>query len=311
MLNKYLPIVKNVALSRLMVENNDYRTTVFLAGTGRSGTTWIANIINYKNAYRLMFEPFHSQKVGLVRHFRYRQYIRPENREKKFMRPAKAILSGKVRNTWVDILNRKLYVSRRLVKDIRSNHFLKWIKTNFPEIPIILLLRHPCAVAYSKLKLGWETHLDEFLAQDELVADYLDPFRSEIESAKTTYEKHIFMWCIENYVPLKQFSDGEIHLTFYENFCMHPEREVERLFSFLNENYTEDVFDTINLPSAFTRKGSAIRVGESLIESWKKHLSHHQVRRGMEILSIFGLQNFYSDDALPLVNGDEKVIMNF
>lgn len=311
MLNKYLPIVKNVALSRLMVENNDYRTTVFLAGTGRSGTTWIANIINYKNAYRLMFEPFHSQKVGLVRHFRYRQYIRPENREKKFMRPAKAILSGKVRNTWVDILNRKLYVSRRLVKDIRSNHFLKWIKTNFPEIPIILLLRHPCAVAYSKLKLGWETHLDEFLAQDELVADYLDPFRSEIESAKTTYEKHIFMWCIENYVPLKQFSDGEIHLTFYENFCMHPEREVERLFSFLNENYTEDVFDTINLPSAFTRKGSAIRVGESLIESWKKHLSHHQVRRGMEILSIFGLQNFYSDDALPLVNGDGKVIMNF
>lgn len=311
MLTKYLPMAKNVAMSRLMLENDDYRYTVFLAGTGRSGTTWVANIINYANAYRLMFEPFHSEKVGQVRHFRYRQYIRPENQEAKFVGPVKAILSGRVRNSWVDILNKKIYVKKRLVKDIRSNHFLKWIKTCFPEIPIILLLRHPCAVAYSKLKLGWETHLDEFLAQDDLMEDYLHPFRSEIEKARTLYEKHIFMWCIENYVPLKQFSDGEIHLAFYENFCMKPELEVEKLFTFLKENYTEDVFSTMELPSAFTRKESAIRQGESLIESWKKHLSHEQIQRAVEILGLFGLHNLYSYEAPPLINGNSHVIGNY
>lgn len=311
MLNRYLPMAKNIAVSRLMLENNDYRSTVFLAGTGRSGTTWVANIINYANAYRLMFEPFHSEKVGQVRHFRYRQYIRPGNQDAKFIGPVKAILSGQVRNSWVDILNKKIYVRKRLVKDIRSNHFLKWIKTRFPEIPVILLLRHPCAVAYSKLKLEWETHLDEFLAQDDLMEDYLYPFKLEIETAKTLYEKHIFMWCIENYVPLKQFSDGEIHLAFYENFCINPELEVEKLFAFLKEDYTEDVFSTMELPSAFTRKESAIRKGESLIESWKKHLSPEQIQRAVEILTLFGLQNLYSYEALPLVSADRNVIGDY
>jgi hypothetical protein len=45
--------------------NNDFRNTIFLAGTGRSGTTWLSNIINYKNEYRYMFEPFQSKKVNI------------------------------------------------------------------------------------------------------------------------------------------------------------------------------------------------------------------------------------------------------
>jgi hypothetical protein len=33
-------------------------------------------------------------------------------------------------------------------------------------------------------------------------------------------------WCIENYVPLKQFKRGEIHLAFCESFCEKPESEL-------------------------------------------------------------------------------------
>jgi hypothetical protein len=159
--------------------------------------------------------------------------------------------------------------------------------------------------------LEWETHLEEFLAQDDLMEDFINPFASEIENAKTTYEKHIFMWCIENYVPINQFTDGQIHLAFYENFCINPEREVERLFSFLNENYEEKIFDTVNLPSAFTRKESAIRKGESLIGGWKKQLTNEQVRRAMEILGIFGLQNLYSEEPFPLVNDERNALAKF
>ena len=37
--------------------------TIIIAGVGRSGTTLLAETINYDNQFRLMFEPFHKYKV--------------------------------------------------------------------------------------------------------------------------------------------------------------------------------------------------------------------------------------------------------
>jgi hypothetical protein len=211
-----------------------------------------------------------------------------------------------VRNPWIDGHNRKLIAKKRLIKDVRANHLLKWIKANFPEIPIVLLLRHPCAVAYSKLALNWNTHLDEFLSQEELMQDFLGPFRDEIESVESVFDKHIFLWCIENYVPLKQFRTGEFHLAFYELFCAQPEHEVDRLFHFLGENYDKRVFKSAEKPSTLARLESAVVSHDSPTEGWKRHLSREQVRRSLDILGLFGLDAIYSDQSLPRITGEEN-----
>lgn len=280
--------------------------TIFLAGTGRSGTTWAANIVNYDQRYRLIFEPFHPHKVDAVRNFRYRQYLRPDDDRKEFVKPARRILRGNLSNRWTDKHSGKIRGkhSRILIKDIRANHLLRWIMARFPEVLIILLLRHPCAVAYSKLCLGWDTHLGEFLDQPDLMDDFLGPFRREIGNAGNDFEKHVFMWCVENYVPLRQFASGEIHLAFYENFCTRPKREIGRLFSFLDEPYGPEAHKRVAEPSALVRKGSAINTGENLVENWKKHITKVQVVRAMEILTLFGLQEIYSEDPLPLISGE-------
>lgn len=309
MFQRLIKKAKKIAQRRLLITHGgDYRDTVFLAGTGRSGTTWIANIINYRNNYRFMFEPFYPQKVDIVSHFRYKQYLRPHDHRIEFIEPARTILSGKVKNDWINKYNRRSIAKKRLIKDIRANHLLKWIKTNFPEIPIVLLLRHPCAVAYSRLKLGWDAHLEEFLAQDELMQDFLNPFTNEMQRIQNSFEKYILMWCIENYVPLKQFKTAEIHLAFYENFCVSPDTEIDRLFTFLGETYTSEVFKTIRKPSGVSRKDSAIYSGENLIESWKRHITDKQAKRAVEILSLFGLQRIYSVDSKPLVSGDQNLL---
>ena len=51
----------------------DWRRTVLLAGTGRSGTTWVEKVINHRNRFRVMFEPFHQKKVASISHWSYRQ----------------------------------------------------------------------------------------------------------------------------------------------------------------------------------------------------------------------------------------------
>lgn len=295
--------IKTKLFTSLYVDlNSSYKNSVFLAGTGRSGTTWVSSIINYNNEYRYIFEPFYSDKVDAVKNFKYRQYIRPDTQAKEFIEPARDILSGRVRSKWTDEYNKKFLSSKRLVKDIRANLLLSWLHNNFPEVPIILLLRHPCAVVNSHLKLKWDNHLEELLAQTELVEDFLTPFKQEIARAKTDFEKQIFLWCIENYIPLKQFKRGEIHLAFYENFCESPNNEIERLFTFLGKNFDDTIFIKLKHPSFMSTKESAVLTGDSIVDSWRKHVNDEQLQRAVEIMSLFGLDGIYSRDAMPNVS---------
>jgi hypothetical protein len=293
-----------------IIDFGDYRQTVLLAGVARSGTTWVANIINYKNKYRLMFEPFHSKYVELMKDFRWRQYLRLDNKEEKFLKPVEAILSGNIRNKWIDKFNRKQITKKRIIKEVRNNLLLKWMKINFPEVPFILLLRHPCAVALSRIKLKWGTELEHHFEQEQLMEDFFNPFKTEIEQAETDFEKQIFQWCVENYVPLKQFSEGQIHLAFYENFCVKPEQEVSRLFGFLNQPYDDRIFKSMLRPSNEAFKDSAIRTGGHVIEGYKNHLSTEQIKRAIEILSLFGLDKIYGEEPMPLVNGSKAFLAN-
>jgi len=295
------------AMGSLYVDTGDISDTVFLAGCGRSGTTWLEDLLNYDNSFRIMFEPFHSLKNELLKGWNYRQYLRPGNRDPKFIDPATAILSGKVRNSWIDKSNRNHFASRRLIKDIRANLILKWIKHNFPQIPIILLMRHPCAVVHSKLKIGWGTHLEDFLAQEDLIADFLVPFRQEIEGANDLFDRHIFMWCIENYIPLNQFEASDILVIFYEHMCLDPVGEMERSLPFIGRRASSEIKGKFGKASSETRKDSAINSGEDIVSSWRKGISEEKVRRAVEILTLFGLHKIYAEGDLPLVKGEEAL----
>lgn len=282
--------------------NNDMlhvTEVIFLAGSGRSGTTWVSNIINHKNDYRYLFEPFKPDKVGQCEHFKLGQYLRPDDQDASFMAPVEAILSGQITNAWIDRFNKNFASRQGLIKETRANLFLKWLKVNFPKVPIVLLLRHPCAVALSRVKMGWGGDLQTFLGQEELMEDFLAPFSREIAKAKDHFERQVFYWCVENYVPLRQFERGEVHLAFYENFCVTPEREVERLFAFLGKSYDAQVNTALRKPSSLSRAWSAITRGENLVESWRGQITNEQLSRASDIVRLFELDRIYTEDAMP------------
>ena len=43
--------------------------TIFIAGIGRSGTTWVAETINYFNEFRILFEPFFPAKTKQLKDY--------------------------------------------------------------------------------------------------------------------------------------------------------------------------------------------------------------------------------------------------
>jgi hypothetical protein len=271
----------------------DHTTTVFLAGSGRSGTTWLGGLINHDSAYRVVFEPFHPEKVEDFHAFGSKQYLRPEDRREEFLEPARKALAGQLRSGWTDRGGGGA-ARRRLVKDIRANLLLGWLAENFPGMPLVLLMRHPCAVVSSRLALGWRDNLDETMAQRELVEDHLLPVEGRIRAARDPFERHLFLWCIDNYVPLRQFSPGEIHLCFYENLLLDPEPELRGLFASLGRDFDEGVLRKLGRPSFTSRRGS-----RPSVDGWRNRVAGEQVARAGEVLGLFGLDRIYGPGTLP------------
>ncbi len=288
-------------LGRLHVDlgRGDHRNTVFLAGSGRSGTTWLSGVINYRGRYRYVFEPFNPARVGAFAGFGSKQYLRPDDTREAFLKPARLALSGGLRDPWMDRFNTRLVARRRLVKDIRANLMLGWMRANFPGMPIVLLLRHPCAVVTSRLALGWRDNLDETMAQEDLVRDHLLPMESQIRAAADDFERHLFLWCIDNYVPLRQFAPGEIHLAFYEDLLLNPEDGLRSLFGFLELDLDDRAYEKLGRPSPLSRMGAP----PPYVDGWREHVSSRQLERARGILALFGLDRVYGVGPMPSPSG--------
>lgn len=299
-------IRKKLRIESIVFDNHcKLGDTVFLSSMGRSGSTILSDIINYDNSYRILFEPFRSDMVREAKDFVYPLYLRPDNKDPHYLDPARKIILGKVHSKWIDTENKTVFPKRRLIKDIRTNLYLKWIHNNFPEMKIVLLLRHPCAVVASWLAADFgdgKRGRDRLLAEDSFVNDMDARILSEYSKVESTFERLIFFWCISYLIPFQQFKEDEIHLVFYENLITDPINELEGLFSFLNYDYSEaKALDVLTKPSSTTNKDkSHFRKGEVKINGWKNKFSPDEVDRAYEIMSLFGMEALFdSETSIP------------
>jgi len=281
----------------------EIQNSMMVAGAARSGTNWLAEIIVSQLPCRLMFEPFHCEHVKAFRPFHYFQYMRPEEDDLRLQAYCEKVFTGAIRDRWIDRQVESILPTKRVIKEIRANLFLRWIRDRFPSLPLIFLIRHPCAVVLSRMRLNWATDSDiqPFVAQSKLVEDFLSDKMAVIEGARTPEEKHAVIWCISNLVPIKQFKSSELNTFFYEHFCIQPEVEVPRVFSLIEETYRESVFRRMNQPSLTAIHSSAVVTGHDKVTFWKKALSKDQIKNILTTVESFELDYLYGASPFPLV----------
>jgi hypothetical protein len=179
-------------------------------------------------------------------------------------------------------------------------------------MPIVFILRHPCAVAASRKSLNWDVRWElvqsQVLRQADLVEDFMGPFLSHFASASTYIEKQVLTWCLDNYVPLKQFTPDQIHVVFYENLVAHPYEELPRLFAFLGKSADSSIYSAMTIPSLLSDWNSPVLAGASRTNSWLSNMNSPEIDRAMAILAAFGLDAIYSDDPFPNVAGLDHVM---
>ncbi len=296
----------------MLETNSDYRNTVFIGGTGRSGTSWLAEVLNYDNHYRYIFEPFQARYVPIARPFYYGLYLRPADGNPTYLGPATHIMAGNVRHRWCDRHNKRLFARQRLIKEVRGNLWLKWLRDHFPAVPMIFIMRHPFAVAASRRWLDWPSRSRAFFMQEQLQSDFPGSFWDEFKQAETMFERYLFDWAVQHYIPLRQFASGDFHYVFYEDLCMQPEAVAHDMFAHLGRDFDNRLFRKLSVPSATSRDGSAIRSHRSaqeLISAWRTLLTPAEIERGLEILAKFGLDHIYDEECMPHPGGLKRFTM--
>jgi hypothetical protein len=284
-------------------DDHDVGKAIMVAGAGRSGTTWIAQVISSQFPARILFEPFHSGLVADYSAFNYFQYMRPEDDHDELHAYCRRVFSGAIRHPWIDRVVDTLNPQLRIIKEIRANLFLKWIRRRFPNVPLLFVIRHPCAVVQSRMQLDWATDGDiaPFLSQPALVEDHLSEKLAVIGNALEPEQKHAIIWSISNLIPLRQFSPGELTVVFYENLCAEPEAEVQRIFQAIGKQFQPSIFDLLERPSSTTAPSSAVMRGGDRVAGWQDRLGPRQIDEILSIVREFDLDYIYGDGLLPLV----------
>ena len=275
-----------------------------IAGAARSGTTWLAELVAERCAGRLVFEPFQSEIVPAFAGFHYLQYMRPDDEDERLLAFSTEVLSGRIRDPWVDRYVEVIRPRTRVVKEIRANLFWRWLQLRLPEVPAVFILRHPCAVVASRLALGWpwERDLESMLGQPRLQEDFLRDHSAAIEHARSPVEKHAMIWCLTQLVPLAQFPPGELAVVFYEDLCLEPARELARVLRLLGRE--DEGSGTVPERASMTARGA---VPARAVDGWRRELAADQVDAVLSVVRSFGLEALYGDGDRPTEAGRRLV----
>jgi len=299
-----LKILKTFILN-LRNRNGDYNNCLIITGTLRSGTTWLAELLNNIPNSILIYEPLHirrniySKKAG----FKWRTYINPEENSPDYYNFFRKMFNFKVLCSYnlkyvplLKTFNSKYYI----FKFVRANMLIVWLINNFPVKKPVLIIRHPCAVVSSRLNTGWgKPNINKELYENFPV------FKNIIKDLNLMEEKLAALWCEDYYIPLTQNKQNSFILVCYEKLISDPEGEVRRIFREWKMDMPDEILKKLNIPSkSFVHNQNNEYLIENNINSkkllsrWKSELNTEQVSRILNIVKIIGM-DFYTEELEP------------
>ena len=283
---------------------------LYLASWQRSGSTWLAQIIASMPGTRLVYEPANVRQ-RLFADGEPRMASLPLSgpgsdvgEDGVFLSNA---LDGSLRSPWMDRMNRTHRATRRVVKDVRTIAILPWIVDTFPTVPMVLLLRHPAAVAHSLIELGWVRDPEVETADGQLAED---PEARRAYRQRTLLDE-VALWSTHHGWAMSHPAVSRVHVVFYEDLVNQPDAEIDRLRHYLSAfdpawSTWIPQPDAASRPSAtsFRRKKGT---PSEWIDSWSDHYDTVTLEQVQRIIGAHNLGGLYSLSPLPHVSGDSAL----
>lgn len=280
--------------------NHDVASTAFVVGSARSGTTWLAEVLSADHDTRFIMEPFDDRCSQFRGGMLDATYLAPHAQNDRLGFFADKVFTGQLRSQWTDQFNHAHRPARRVVKDVRTVALLGWIAARYPAMPIIYVVRHPFATAFSMATLGWGAHGDLLHPTDRLDALSTDERRLLLRQA---FLAEVSRWCVEQSRGLRH-PDPAIAVCFYEQLVADPVAEFARLGDYLASR-SPAWAGWAPSPSSFAKpsqtsvRRQAAGTVAGWVETWQGELDQATVDEAQQIVASFGLGSIYGTSPEP------------
>jgi Sulfotransferase family len=235
---------------------------ILVTGMPRAGTSWLGKMLEASGAVVYINEPLNTRHppgrmlpVPVTNRF---QYINEAN-EDVFLGPFKETVRLKARvgsrlaasRSVPDVLRAvtdsaaflhgRICGRRALLDDPFAVFSADWFARRM-GCQVVVIVRHPAAVIASRKQLGWRTDFTNLLRQPLLMADWLHPFRADMEGMlgrdDETAEGALLWRMIYHVVAESAKRDEGLRVVRHEDLSLDPVNEYRRLFGALDLRFT-------------------------------------------------------------------------
>ena len=261
---------------------------IFLTGTHRSGTTWLARMLAASGIW-YAHEPFNPNKGRWRRPLEYRS---PDAQHPDVDSLMREVLDGgfreslRIANADHGLMPIRLLpqrVPRMMVKDPIACMMAAYLTRRF-GLRTLVLFRHPAGFASSVARLGWPCgeFIRDCLANEAMMRDHLEPHRALLEqhANEDTLASATVLHGALSSVLWRWTSQGVGAPLVFEQLCAAPVVECEKLFRELGLPYNEAVrqehialcFSESQPPDEYHPHAVA-RNSQAMATAWRQKLS--------------------------------------
>jgi len=284
LLNKIKYRLHSFIAKRRLKDYAPKESSIIIAGSARSGTTLLAEMINCSNTQRIIFEPCVRAYVPEWPYKEERVWIDPNADEPELHAFINRLIEGKIFSYWSDSKNIVARPKGRIIKMIRANLILPWLIKNFPDLKIIYIWRDPERVINSRLSFGWGDHLEDLLDFQELVDEFYPNISIRDFLNKGNVYRQCAFWCIENKWPLKALKANGKLIISYDKLLAEPEQIKGQISDYIGAEIDLRCFvKRLNIPSQSTKLNRS-----------KKTFSSIERKEMQEVLAMFEMESYLS-----------------
>lgn len=293
---------------------------ILVTGAHLSSSTWIGKIISSAPGVKYIHEPFnvgikrYQHKSPLKYWFEYIPLDADKNFQEKVVRYLETFYKLNFNSIAVDLfrirsvknlkdfaldLKERVTTNRQLYKDPIAILSSEWIAKTM-DADIVISVRHPAAFVASLKVKKWDFDFSNFLEQQNLINEYLEPYKQTIQdyaiNKPNVVEQGILLWNIIYSVTKKfQLKFGNTwQIVRNEDLSKNPIQEFESIFKKLNLTFTNKVKNEIYKTTGGMAYNKISRDSKENITTWKKRLTDSEINRIREGTQLIW-PHFYSE----------------
>ena len=282
---------------------------ILVTGTHRSGTTWIGKMLAADASTAYISEPLnvlHRPGVFRASVKHWYQYVCEDNQDEYL--PAFRELLEFDYHLWDEVrsirsrrdflrmgrdflifYNGLMRGQRVLMKDPFAVFSMDWFAKCL-KCKVVAAVRHPAGFVSSLKRLNWPFDFQDLLDQPLLMRDFLEPYRAQMEAAKTddVIGQSALLWnLIYRSVHTMLERNPDFIPARHEDLSLDPVNGYRKLYESLGLDFNHRVERVIlnssssDNPAELSRKKvhSVKLDSRANMDNWKKRLTADEIRR--------------------------------